>query len=487
MTIIRLGKTREATSFTSEKYKSAIRRYMEAMGYAQLTDSSKEGHLADMIFRPLGNAPWPEVWAESKATELSLGTPRFTKEVRSYLKDWLMRTPQSRFKFMIFAKKLVNLSRWELIWGNNLSQTDAFEWLTKEVDESSAAYFTELGRLNEVVSFFSETTVVEGTDVDLTDIADEKTKVALSANEIRRRALHQLALMEQRSRPIPKKSDLIANLLRFTPAPSYLVLGIDTLSNLEIQNLMRRRDSPPYCLPASGQMLTLNHESAEGSFKLLNPTRSKTLTLNDLETTYPGSLPQLVNYAIGKILRPLGVGFSNGRSYFLAETQVKEGKRRVLRLDSGETMQVARPYTSQAKQNGLEVENAKQLNFVFHQGFALRYRNLWGQHFIEFRLGKVFTDDGAKVIEGNRAARLDARFRNPAYDRSETRQRKLEKLAKYVFHSRTPSYPVWVRLFSFGEFLKMQTDWTPDGVPLDQAMMDDFDFDGREKSGQDDD
>ncbi len=61
MAIIRLGKTREATGFTSERYKSAIRKYMESMGYAQLTDSRYEGHVADMVFGPLGQAPWSEV------------------------------------------------------------------------------------------------------------------------------------------------------------------------------------------------------------------------------------------------------------------------------------------------------------------------------------------------------------------------------------------------------------------------------------------
>ena len=96
MAIIRLGKTREATGFTSERYKSAIRKYLEAMGYAQLTDSRYEGHLSDMVFRPLGNAPWPEVRVESKATELSLSASGLASEIRTYLKDWLSSPTESR-------------------------------------------------------------------------------------------------------------------------------------------------------------------------------------------------------------------------------------------------------------------------------------------------------------------------------------------------------------------------------------------------------
>jgi hypothetical protein len=243
---------------------------------------------------------------------------------------------------------------------------------------------------------------------------------------------------------------------------------------VEIRNLMMRRDSPSYYVLEKGRLITLDYEGLESDFGILNPSRLQTLTLQELQTTYPQSLAQLVNYSIGKILRRLGVGFSGGRSYFLADRQVKEGKSRVLGLLSGETLQVAKPYSSPVKENTLEGENPKRLNFVFHMAFRLRYRSLWGRHFIEFGLGKLYTEDGVTVIEGKRAARLDGRFRNPAFDRSETRQRKLEKLAGYVFHSRRRSSPSWLGMFNFGEFLRIQTNWTPDTVPLNQGIMDDF-------------
>src|SRR5438128_241551 len=102
---------------------------MEVMGYAQTTDSALEGHPADMIFLPQANRPWPEVWVEAKATNLSLSNRDFASEVRAYLKQWLSRTSQTRFKFMIFAKHLSNLSRWESVWGNDLSQAEVTRWL----------------------------------------------------------------------------------------------------------------------------------------------------------------------------------------------------------------------------------------------------------------------------------------------------------------------------------------------------------------------
>ncbi|TMH96554.1 hypothetical protein E6H37_02545 [Candidatus Bathyarchaeota archaeon] len=458
MAIIRLGKTREATGFTSERYKSAIRKYLEAMGYAQLTDSRYEGHLSDMVFRPLGNAPWPEVRVESKATELSLSASGLASEIRTYLKDWLSSPTESRFKFMIFAKKLINPSRWDSIWGDTLSQSEALNWLTTDLEEASAGYFTEPGRVKEVGSFFSEASVVEGNDVDLIDMAEEKRKVVLSANEIRQRALRQLSQMDQRSRPIPKKSELIGNLLHFTPPSSYAVLGVGSLTFTEIRDSLRGRDCPPYRVIQSGELVTLNDSEADESFGVLNPTRLRNLGLSELDSTYPGAVAELTNFAIGKMLRRLGVAFFNNKSYFLAQSEAKAHKSRILELSSGEYMHLG------------------ELNYVFHQAFSLRYRKLWDQHFIQLKLGKLYTKDGSAVIEGTRAARLDARFRNPVFDRPETRQRKLEKLAEFVFHDKIHKYPPWARMFSFGDFLRISTEWTPDAVPLDQSVIDDFDF-----------
>jgi hypothetical protein len=451
------------------------------MGYAQLTDSRFEGHLTDMVFRPLGNAPWPEVRVESKATELSLSNPDLLSEVRSYLKEWLSNTVESRFKFMLFAKKLVNLSRWDLIWGNSLSESEAMDWLIAGLDKTSAEYFTDQTRVKEVARFFSQTNVVEGTDADLIDMAEAKKKVGLSANEIRQRALRQLGLMDQRSRPIPKKSNLVGNLLHFIPPSVYIVLGIDTLSTAEIRGLMKGRESPPYRILEAGELLTLDYVGVEGSFKVLHPIRHRSIDLEELNSTYPRCLAELTNFSIGKFLRRLGVGFDGARSYFLAEKEVARHQSRVLELSSGETMQVAKPYHLKPKKSEFEDVGYGELNFVFHLAFNLRYRNLWGQHFIEFKLGKLYTKDGKTVIEGGKAARLDAHFRNPAFDRSETRQHKLEKLSTYVFQDRH-NYPDWARLFAYGEFLKLPTNWTPDAVPLEQAMIDDF---GKQDNGED--
>ncbi len=375
---------------------------------------------------------------------------------------------------MLFAKKLINPTRWELVWGNNITESSALDWLTKDTDEETGQYFREPTRQREVVSFFSQAAVVEGTDLDLTDTASEKRRVGLSANEIRRRALRQIELMDQRSRPIPKKSELIANLLRLNPPSKYAELSVENHSIQGIQNMLRHRDTAPYYLPENGRLITLDHESTRAGFDILNPSQLGTLTLEQLEDKYPSSLSRLVNFAIGKILRPLGVGFSNGRAYFLAYREAKEGKPRRLELETGETLQVAKPYLSQANSEDLQVEGPRKLNFVFHQAFSLRYRKLWDQHFVEFRLGKAYTQDGAIPLEGRSTARLDTRFRNPAWDRSETRQRKMEKLAGFLFHSKRRTVPRWIEAFNFGNFLRIPTEWTPDAVPLDQAVMDDF-------------
>ncbi len=445
---------------------------MEAMGYAQTTDSTIEGHPADMIFLPQANSPWPEVWVEAKATKLSLGNSEFVDEVRAYLRQWLFRTPQTRFKFMIFARQLSNLSRWESIWGNSLSPEHVLGWLTEGLDETEASLFTESASLKDVVSFFAETGIVEGTDLDLIDTANEKRKVVMTANEIRQRARHQLELMAQRSRPVRKKSDLLSNLLQFDPPGSYILLGIDPISLPEIMSRMKGRNYPPYRILEKGELLTFDTPDAEAHFAALNAVRQRVLNLQELNKTYPDALAQLVNSAIWRLLRPLGVGTSYNYHYFLAGREAAEERDRSIRISSRDSMRVARPLFLPEKEESFPAK--RRLNFVYHQGFRIRYRNLWGQHFIEIGLSKMYTKDGITVIDGTRASKIDARFRNPNYDRSETRQRKRTKLAEYIFRSRGHADPKWFGLFRFGRFLRVQTDWTPDSVPIDQAMMDDY-------------
>jgi len=50
----------------------------------------------------------------------------------------------------------------------------------------------------------------------------------------------------------------------------------------------------------------------------------------------------------------------------------------------------------------------------------------------------------------------------------------MEKLAGFLFHSKRRTVPRWIEAFNFGNFLRIPTEWTPDAVPLDQAVMDDF-------------
>jgi len=91
-------------------------------------------------------------------------------------------------------------------------------------------------------------------------------------------------------------------------------------------------------------LVTLNDSEADESFGVLNPTRLRNLDLAELDSTYSGAVAELTNFAIGKMLRRLGVAFFNNKSYFLAQSEAKAHKSRILELSSGEYMQVAKPY-----------------------------------------------------------------------------------------------------------------------------------------------
>lgn len=72
MPIIRLGRERESLTYTGEAFKSAVRQYLESLGYSQTTDSYIEGHLQDMVFVNRDVDPGRLFYVEAKATKVSL-------------------------------------------------------------------------------------------------------------------------------------------------------------------------------------------------------------------------------------------------------------------------------------------------------------------------------------------------------------------------------------------------------------------------------
>jgi hypothetical protein len=129
-------------------------------------------------------------------------------------------------------------------------------------------------------------------------------------------------------------------------------------------------------------------------------------------------------------------------------------------------MQVAKPMYSKG-----------ELNFVFHHAFRINYKKLWGDHFVSLELMRLYTDDGVGVIGGENRSKIDRHFRNSRFNRSETQQARVSKLAEFLFPSETLKETAWWSQFRFGKLLWADTNWTPTAVDPNQKFISDFEED----------
>ncbi|TET90450.1 MAG: hypothetical protein E3J35_06470 [Methanomassiliicoccales archaeon] len=477
MTVIRLGKTRESKMFTAEQYKEAIREYMEAMGYAQTTDSMYEGDLPDMVFVPLvGTSQAPPVWVEAKAGEVSISDKDFVHEIHGHLNHWLRIRSESRFHLKVFARRLRAPTKWEAVFGDRMTEENVLAWLGEVTDPQDLSGSPHEDRLEEIVSFFSEIEVVEGTGHKLIAVANKKRSVGLSALEISRRAQELWWEMRKRARPIPQRSNIVGSLLKFHPPIAYAVLSVDAAQNDQIRETLKGSRPPPYQILSEGKLLTIWTEDVETAFRVLNPTEVTKVDLSHLERESLDSLIGVLNSAINRMIFGLGARRHGKRYYFVAHREVSRRKRRRIPTPSGRSLTVAKPVFVKEDANGFVIME-RPLNFVFHLAFEARCRRMWDEYFIGMRLRRLFTEDGLEVIEGEHAARIDKHYRNPIYNRADTQQAKLAHIAWWVFRcaDKRAHSTQWMNEFRFGDFLKLEVGWTPNSVDMEQKFLSDFD------------
>lgn len=162
MPLILVGEEREATTWSAEAYKAAIRRHMGSSGYSQTVDSYVEGTVEDMVFVPAGPTGLPEAHVEAKFTDLSLSDDDLRREVSHHLKSWMARPQAGRFDFYIFARPLKNLARWRGLFREpSAGATREFLPLSVPSADLKLIDLAE-ARLPDVLTFFSRTFVVRG-------------------------------------------------------------------------------------------------------------------------------------------------------------------------------------------------------------------------------------------------------------------------------------------------------------------------------------
>jgi len=475
VTIKFLYSRREALTGRSEAYKKAVRSYLESLGFSQTTDSFVEGTFEDMTFYNPTIAPGREFAVEAKAENLSLKNKKFARELVKYFRLWRSQQPDRQFTFMLFVQGIKDeAKKWERMFSVNNNLSIVYSWCKwyneKCVKETEPRLKNE--EIMDMVKFLAETEVTVGNRIDLETAAAEKE--ATSATSISRTATMLLKIVDKRRAPIRAKSSLIMNILPITVPDCYYVCKSTAESKKEIYNALEGQMIPPflYLEKRRSMMSFAEFDGNNPLSRFVNGPISEMKT-KELQVNNPTLSSHLVNIHLRRIIWNRGV-YRDGWIFYFPMLDKSKNKR----LEMGPNGR--KRWVTKKMPHKKDTKYAKKgdINFYFHRAVELRTPTYWGSSYIEITPRKYYTLDGETPIKGEIRKKMDARFRNPTYDRGKTRIG-LMKFWKYVlFESKNYVIPPekWFGKFHFGDFVREQVNWSPKVIGRDQTRL--WDFEG---------
>ena len=471
MTIEFLFGRREALTGKSEAYKKRVRAYLESFGFSQTTDSIVEGTFEDMVFYNPTIAPGRKFLIEAKAESLSLKSKKFARELVQYFRLWQNRDSSDRFEFMLFVQAVKKPKEWESIFSEDNNLSTVFKWCRWYNDKCLEKDEQRLTSQNilDVAKFFAKNTVKVGNNVQL-DLAVSEKK-SQSASSINRMATNLLNIVNKRKAPTMEKSTLIINIFPISVPNHYYTCISNAQSKKEIYDSLEGKLIPPFIWRKDQSMMSFARfdegnplfEFVEGSI-----TAEKT---KELQIENPALASRLVNIHLRRIIWNKGV-YRDKEIYYFPMLDKSKDKR--VEIDHrGRERWVTKKIV-----HTKDTKYAKRgdVNFFFHRAVELKTPTYWGTSYIELTPRKYYTLDGRTPIEGEIRARIDAKFRNPYYDRGRSRIGLMRFWRFFLFESK--NYRIqpedWFDTLKFGEFLKAKVNWSPMVIGRDQTRLWDF-------------
>jgi hypothetical protein len=472
LTIHFLYGRRESLTAKSEAYKKAVRKYMEALGFSQTTDSFVEGTFEDMTFYNPTIEQGRRFLVEAKAVELSLADPGFADELVKYFRMWSYAI-SGGFKFYLFATAVKKPEKWREMFsetGNEETIRSYCKWYNASAAERGKTPLS----IQEVEGFkkflFESEVNVVGVDWLEAAACEKEDK---SAQSMSRKAKAYLKLVSERASPLMKKSTVIMNILPVQLPQKYYVCESTTGDKTSIFEALKDQEIPPFVLKRwTRQMysfLDFNEPSPLAKFTKGQQTVHDT---SDLQLENPALCSEIVNVFLGRIAWNRGMLHDKESDiwYFPAE---KGQKRRTVKGPKGRGQWAVKRYDylhdSQFGKKG-------QPNFFFHKGLRIDPTSYFGETYIEFAPKKYYTKDGSTQISGEERKKLDLNFRNPQWDRANTRVR-LMRFWRFILleplKNKVKPEP-WLSMCKFGDFVTQKVDWSPSVVPKYQKQLWDF-------------
>lgn len=405
----RLGKVREALTVNTELYKKHLLRYFEARGYYVKASSDVEGTFADVILTRKGDAR--EYWLEVKAETVSLNDSEFLEQLGKYLAAYLSRTKDNRFKMIIACYLTVNSAFFKTVFDQ--FDSEAIKGLITKMlalsDESTRSTIKK-ANFEEVKSFFEETDVKQ-VDMPFLLQAEEKVKPTAPAKPMLSEAEYASKVTQQFGDVLPLKGEdkIFLNIFKLE-VPSKISIARTTYQLSEAIFL----EKPDVSFPAfdlyNGRICCFADMSKDNPlFDFIIPDSVEQVDLNSFATDREtqNTIIKILNRWVKAKCRKLGLIFDNRtKAYYYTKSEKEEGL-------------ITAKWKAPAKESTRELtrpmKKGDKVNFWVHRSAVISAKNFWGEYFIQIRPRFLFSPDGTNLYDGNKADKLDRKFRKSKF------------------------------------------------------------------------
>lgn len=455
MTFRKFGKERESLTGKGENYKQAIKKYLENIGFKQITDSFVEGHFPDMVFVNKEIEPGREFWVEAKAKKVSPNSQNFVKELFEYLKTWTSLHQDKRFKFMIFIEEASNEEKWKSLFAPPIDKNEIDNYIEENKNTSSKLDITK----EEIYLFFQSTKVnVATTSYLKSSVETKKKRSSLTPSQQIEELTDEL---QRRKYIIEEKTEMVLNFFRFK-TPSRIIKMESKYDDVEdifeecegilppfhfdgrfIYSFCKKKDLTPF------DKVTLNDDII--------------IKTNDLAESNQQMLVRIINDHLHQLMRHRGLDYykSNyGWLYFhpVDTSERNDIQKKEVVTQTGQTRWIAKPY--------FKNEDNSELNFVEHRGVLIKPIILWDESYVIINPKRHFTSDGKNAIEGERKDKLDRKFRSSPYSRSNLFRQLVRFWKYYAFDKdiRSKKHKSWFEIFDMEDLTCLDVRGKPESI-----------------------
>lgn len=407
-----LGKRRESLTTSTELYKKHIVSFLKQRGFHLLVDSGVEGSFADCIFKYFDGR---EYWAEIKADEISLNDMKLRKQLVKYLCEYIRRTPKNRFSFILAAYNIKeNITFKEIFeefkWDSILSLIES----TRDGTEDPGLYKMLIDNSHDVVQFFEESLIYLG-DLDYVEKAEEKItsekpkKESIDDSDYTKSLLSNYGEVEL----INGKSDVYLNAIPLKiPDKIYVAQTVVKISNDAIKKLFKK-EVPLYLLKkySNGDYIyCFSQYNGENVLtKLIAPNTIEEKLINE-EDESKEIIIEILNLWIKSKFSQYKLEFDDRTGAYYFPKLPNDSKPITKRWSAKRVRRsriVSKPYLKGDK-----------INFWSHRSVIAFCRYMWNGYYLIIRPRWLFSSDGTHLLEGSKAALLDAKFRKSQYSRN---------------------------------------------------------------------